>query len=122
MSQQVIERFFGAIERGDIETVRDIYAPHVVIWHNYDRRETNLEENLTTLRSLVSRTTGRYYENRRLQVFEGGLVQQHDLRCVFPGGREATFPVAIVFQLEHGRITRLDEYFDSADLTVFANY
>ncbi|MCC7257297.1 MAG: DUF4440 domain-containing protein, partial [Gammaproteobacteria bacterium] len=29
-------RFFDAIEQGDIATVRAIYAPDAVIWHNTD--------------------------------------------------------------------------------------
>jgi uncharacterized protein len=29
-------RFFAALEAGDIETVREIYAPDAVIWHNDD--------------------------------------------------------------------------------------
>ena len=48
---EVGERFFGAIEAGDIETLREIYHPDVVIWHNSDgleRRERgqNREDNL----------------------------------------------------------------------------
>src|SRR5579859_7922440 len=32
MSVEVVERFFAAIEAGDIESVRAIYAPDAVIW------------------------------------------------------------------------------------------
>lgn len=33
---KVGDRFFSAIEAGDMDTVRDVYHPDVVIWHNTD--------------------------------------------------------------------------------------
>jgi len=32
----VIDRFFSAIEAGDIDALNDIYHPDVVVWHNTD--------------------------------------------------------------------------------------
>ena len=45
----VAERFFTAVESGDLEAVRAIYAPDARIWHNHDRKEQTVEENLKVL-------------------------------------------------------------------------
>lgn len=106
--------FFDAIEAGDIETVRASYAPNVAIWHNTDELENTRDENLAVLSGLVKRTKARHYEKRRVNVFPGGFVQQHELRIVRPDGVQLTLPACIVCKVEGGVIIRLDEYFDSA--------
>jgi ketosteroid isomerase-like protein len=109
-----VKAFFDAIESGDIDTVRASYAPGVAIWHNTDERENTRDENLVVLSGLIKRTRSRHYEKRRVQVFPGGFVQQHELRIVRPDGVELTLPACIVCKVENGQIVRLDEYFDSA--------
>src|ERR1700678_2940989 len=88
--------FFDAIEGGDIDTVRATYAPAVAIWHNTDELENTRDENLVVLAGLIKRTRSRHYEERRLQVFPGGFVQQHELRIVRPDGVELTLPACLV--------------------------
>lgn len=110
-------RLLDAIETGDVEVVRAIYAPDAVIWHNTDNLETTVEENLRVLGGFVKAVRERRYQNRRLDVFDGGFVEQHLLT-----GRRATdgkalsLAACIVCKVSNGRITRLDEYFDSAAL------
>ncbi len=57
-SEETVSRFFAAIEAGDIGTVREIYAPDAVIWHNDDLVEQPVEENLTVLASLHRAVSG----------------------------------------------------------------
>lgn len=116
---KVGERFFGAIEAGDIETLREIYHPDVVIWHNSDgleRRERgqNREDNLALLSVLTGIAKDWKYDVWFREATESGLVQQHTLRCSLPSGEALAIPVCIVLQITDGRITRLDEYIDSA--------
>ena len=35
----IADQLFAAIEAGDIDAVRDLYAPDAVIWHNTDETE-----------------------------------------------------------------------------------
>jgi ketosteroid isomerase-like protein len=109
-----IGRFFDAIEAGDIETVKASYAPNAVIWHNTDETETTREDNLKVLSGFVKAIPGRRYENRRVHLFDGGFVQQHDLYCQRTDGAEVVLPACLVCRVEAGVIVRLDEYFDSA--------
>jgi ketosteroid isomerase-like protein len=48
-SEDTVIRFFAAIETGDIDLVRAIYAPDALIWHNDDLIEQPVEENLKVL-------------------------------------------------------------------------
>jgi ketosteroid isomerase-like protein len=117
--QALAKRFFDAVENGDIETLYGCYAPDAKIWHNTDDTEQTRDDNARTLRGFVRHVSNRVYAERRLHVFEGGFVQQHELRGVRPDGVAVRLTACIVCAVEDGRITRLDEYFDSAQVAEF---
>ena len=117
--RSLAQRFFDAVEAGDVEALRGIYAPQALIWHNTDEIATTVAENLETLAGFVKRISERRYRDRRVAVFDGGFVQQHVLHGVRADGVAVTLPACIVCQVADGRITRLDEYFDSARVAVF---
>ncbi|HMO75902.1 MAG TPA: nuclear transport factor 2 family protein [Sphingopyxis sp.] len=116
-------RFFDAIEAGDIETMRGSFAPDAEIWHNTDELVVTRDQTAAVLTGMVARIGDREYAERRLTVFPGGFVQQHVLK-----GRRmhddvaVRLPCAIVCRVEDGKITRLDEYFDSAHVAEFRKY
>jgi ketosteroid isomerase-like protein len=113
------KRFFDAIEKDDIDTVRGIYAPDAVIWHNNDGLSTTREENLKVLEGFIKAVPTRRYIDRRVGAFDGGFVQQHLLKGKLANGKELALACCIVCEVKDGRIVRLDEYFDSAALAVF---
>ena len=108
--------FFDAIERGDIGKVRDTYATDAVIWHNFDSKESTRDENLATLDGFIKAVPTRRYTERRLDVFDGGFVQRHLLVGTLAHGKVVSLAACVVCQVKDSRITRLDEYFDSAQL------
>ena len=118
-TRALAKRFFDAVEGGDIDALRGCYAPDAVIWHNTDDLEQSVEDNVATLKAFVQRITGRVYANRRLEVFGGGFVQRHELRGVRADGVAVRLTACIVCAVREGRITRLDEYFDSAQVAEF---
>lgn len=113
------KRFFDAIEQGDVDTVRDSYTPDVGIWHNFDDKVQTREENVATLQGMVERISERVYDNRQLEVFPGGFVQQHVLRGVRKDGSRVSLPAALICRMRDGKIARLDEYLDSAHVALF---
>ena len=110
------DRFIRAVEAGDLDTVRAIYAPDAVIWHNNDRKETTVEENLRVLGWIAKHVTGKKYGDIRCQETDSGYVQQHVMRGTAPNGQDFEVAACLVVTVVSGRITRLDEYLDSADI------
>ena len=118
--RSLAKEFFDAVERGDVGKLASIYAPGAKIWHNTDGLEQTPEDNVATLKGFVARIADRRYQDRRLQVFPGGFVQQHTLTGRRTLDNQAVALTAcIVCAVENGRITRLDEYFDSAAVARF---
>ena len=117
------QRFFDAIEEGDIDTMYNSFAPGAPIWHNTDEIVVTPDQTRQTLTGMVKRITNRKYAERRISVFPGGFVQQHALtgNRTHDGGA-VRLPCCIVCAVEGGKITRLDEYFDSAHVAEFRKY
>jgi ketosteroid isomerase-like protein len=114
------KRFFDAIEAGDIATMQGSFTPDAAIWQNTDELIVTPAQTAAVLTGMVARIKDRAYADRRLLAFPGGFVQQHVLQ-----GRRVhddvpvRLPCAIICQVSGGKITRLDEYFDSAHVTQF---
>lgn len=110
------ERFFSAVERGDLDAVRAIYAPDARIWHSHDLREQSVEENLRVLGWMARNLANRRYRVHRRVAIPGGFLQQHTLEAVTARG-PFSMPACIVVEVKNGRIARLEEYLDSARVT-----
>jgi ketosteroid isomerase-like protein len=117
MHEQIIDRFFAAIEAGDIEAVRRLYAPDAVIWHNDDLIEQNVEDNLKVLTGLHRAVSGLHYEIVRRAELPDGVLQQHVLHGALPNGKAVTLHCAMYLRVRDGHIARIDEYLDSARRT-----
>ena len=115
---ELADRFFASIEAGDIEAIRSIYATDAVIWHNFDGKEQTVEENLATMGWIARSFSGFGYEQRVRDATETGFVERHLTRGRTAKGEEFSFPACIVCTVVDGRITRLDEYLDSAQISV----
>ena len=108
------ERFFAAIEAGDAETLREMYDPDVEIRHNTDGAVQGRDDNLATLAWMGRNLPDLRYTEIRRSATAGGFVQQHVLVATNRAGRRVEVPACIVTTVRDGRITRLDEYLDSA--------
>ena len=115
----VANKLFDGIEQGNVGVLHEVYDPKVEIWHNTDLQTQTKEDNVRTLEGFASRIANRRYRDRRLDVFAGGFVQQHRLTGVRKDGKEVALHACIVCKVQNGRITRLDEYFDSAAVEEF---
>ena len=114
------ERLFSAVERGDLDALRDIYAPDAEIWHNTDQQVQTVEQNLRTIAWIAANVKDFRYEDIQRQATETGFVEQHMTRGTGPSGKEFNIPACIVCTVVDGRITRLDEYLDSAHVAALA--
>ena len=116
------KRFFDCVEASDVDGLVDCYAVDAKIWHNTDQLEQGREDNRVVLSGMVKRISERLYDNRRVEIFPGGFVQQHVLRGVRGDGAKVALPACIVCAVKDGKITRLDEYFDSAHVAEFRKF
>jgi ketosteroid isomerase-like protein len=112
--EEVVVRFFAALEAGDIATLREIYAPDAVIWHNDDLLEQPVEDNLKVLQGLHRAVSGLRYDVVRRVPAADGILQQHVLRGNLPDGTEVELHAAMYLQVRDGHVTRIEEYLDSA--------
>lgn len=118
----LLDRIVAAAEAGDPSDIFDVYAPDAVIWHNHDLVETTVERNAKLLAKMGEWVADRRYTDRRIHTFPGGAVQQHVLRGTRRStGEEVALHACVVIAVgDDGRITRLDEYIDSAEGARFA--
>ncbi len=98
--------------------MRAIYAPDARIWHNNDQVTQDVAQNLAVLGWVTKNIASLRYEEVRRHVTPSGFVQQHVLRGTAPNGKPLEVPACILCSVANGRITRLDEYLDSAQLEV----
>jgi ketosteroid isomerase-like protein len=113
----VANRLFGAIERGEYETVDGMWAEDVTVWHTGDECDNDRIRALKVIRWFMNVTNTRSYEILDRQCFDGGFVQQHILRARRSDDVSIEMRVCIVIKVDaKGLITRIDEYFDPADM------
>jgi ketosteroid isomerase-like protein len=112
----VADRLFQAIENGDIALVEGLWDDDVVVWKVADR-DRDRERALRVITWFVNSTTDRRYEILDRQFFGGGFVQQHILHANGRNGGSISMRVCIVIKVgANGLISRIDEYFDPAEI------
>jgi ketosteroid isomerase-like protein len=117
LSKDVANQLFGAIERGDYEAVENLWTDDVLVWHTGDPKDNQRTRALKVIRWFMDVTVTRSYEILDRQFFEGGFVQQHVLRARRSDDVSIEMRVCIVIKVNNdGLITRIDEYFDPADM------
>ena len=110
------DRLFQAIENSDIATVEQLWDDDVVVWKVADR-DRDRERALRVIAWFVNTTTDRRYEVLERRFFDGGFVQQHILHANGRNGGSISMRVCIVIKVgANGLISRIDEYFDPAEI------
>jgi len=108
------EKFVGAIQAGDPDTVRACYAPDAKIWHNNDGKEQTVDQNMRVLGWFMRTLPDRKYRVIRLEALPDGFLQQHVLEATLPDGTAWAMDACVIVRMQDGLIVRLDEYIDSA--------
>lgn len=113
----VADQLFGAITNSDIATVKQLFGDDVLVWHSGDTRDSAKDRAARIIDWFINTTTDRRYEVLDRQFFDGGFVQQHILHADSRNGRSIHMRVCIVIKVgADGLITRIDEYFDPAEM------
>lgn len=115
---QVADRFFSAIETGDIKTIEAIYAPDGIVWHNYDPLDAregapaknSVQDNIALLSALPQAVTNLRYDLLDETTTETGFVRQHVVTGTTIDGDALSLPACVVADVSDDKITRLCEY------------
>jgi ketosteroid isomerase-like protein len=108
--------FFSAIERADTEALRGIYSDDATIWHNFDQVDQHRDANLKVLAWIGRNIADLAYTDIRRVIIDGGFIQQHVLRGKAPNGTELEVPAMLRISCEDGKVTRVEEYLDTAQV------
>jgi ketosteroid isomerase-like protein len=112
----VADQLFGAITAGDIAGVTGLWDDDVVVWKVADR-DRDKERALRVIDWFIGTTTDRRYEVLERHIIDGGFMQQHVLHATGRNGGLIAMRVCIVVKVgANGLITRIDEYFDPAEI------
>lgn len=112
----VADQLFDAITNGDIAAVTALWDDDVVVWKVADRGRDK-ERALRVIGWFIGTTTDRRYEILERHVIDGGFMQQHILHATGRNGGSIAMRVCIVIKVGgNGLITRIDEYFDPAEI------
>jgi ketosteroid isomerase-like protein len=110
------ERLFQAIESGDKAGIEALWDDDVVVWKTGDR-DRDKNRALRVINWFIDTTTQRRYEILDRQMFDGGFVQQHILHASGRDSGVIAMRVCLVVKVgPNGLISRIDEYFDPAEL------
>jgi len=107
-------KLFEHIQAKNVEGVGALYADDVEVWHNFDDAIQTKAENLKTLEGLTKAVHRITYHVIERHDLGGRIVQRHNLECRTADGNTFVIPACIFITVADGRITRIDEYLDSA--------
>ena len=111
----IADKFFEAVNNGDLAVLDELYSQDVSVWHNYDELNQNREESMRTL-SWLNKKAGplRYVDIRRV-LLEDGFIQQHvvELGGIAEGLR---MPAMLRVYCDERQIHRIEEYVDPGPL------
>jgi limonene-1,2-epoxide hydrolase len=109
----IAEQFTAAFKALNADGFGALYADDVVVWHNVDMQTQTKAENLTSVAAILSNALSASYDSIVRTRTDVGFVQQHIVNLQLKDGRRIP-PIAacLVFRIENGLISRLDEYLD----------
>jgi ketosteroid isomerase-like protein len=109
-----VDKFVEALSTGDAACLNALFTDDAVIWHNYDQVSQPAMEALAALAPLAALQPR--YEVAGRDVVDGACIQRHVVHLTLPGGESAAIPAIQRIAVTDGRIRRIDEYMDSAQV------
>ena len=111
---EVAQQLFENIEAKRVEGVSALYADDILVWHNFSNKTQTKTENLQTLDGLTRNVAQIRYDVTERVLLGDRVMQRHLLRCRISTGEEFVIPACIFVTVRDGKITRIDEYLDTA--------
>ncbi len=113
-AREIADKLGAAIAGRDADAVRSLYDDDIVVWHAMTNAGQSKDENVGLLTGVFAVSSQLEYKDIRRHDIEGGVVQQHRLTGTFDDGKPMPdLHACLVIKVADGKITRIDEYFDS---------
>jgi ketosteroid isomerase-like protein len=109
-----VDKFFTALATGDQTTCEALFTDDAVVWHNYTQQELPKSEALAALAGLAHMRAEFHIVGR--DFTDDTCIQRHIVRVTLPNGDVAAIPAIQRISLSGGRIRRIEEYMDSAQM------
>jgi ketosteroid isomerase-like protein len=113
-----VQKFVDALTTGDGATLDSLFTDDAVIWHNYDRAAQPARDALAAVAGLAALQPR--YEIVGRDALDNTCVQRHVVHVTLPDGNQAEIHAIQRISVVDGRITRIDEYMDSAQMAAAA--
>jgi ketosteroid isomerase-like protein len=111
----VADRFWGALDKGNVEEAVACYLPSATTWHNFDQKSMTVAEAEAAHRAYVGSFFERSTTEVRRDFFEDGFVQQHVLIVrMKPNGPRRAWAICVMMRFKDGKIASIAEYIDRA--------
>lgn len=115
----IADRFIAALMAGDLMTLDQLFSPDFEIWYNFSDSTLDRKQALAFFGAYFPSVKIGFRQVRRL-VTPVGWVQQHRVDAEGPDNfRIDGMPALMVFTLSGDRISRIEEYIDSAKTAGF---
>ncbi|MFT5382459.1 MAG: ketosteroid isomerase-like protein [Alteromonas macleodii] len=112
-NQEISRALFNAFMSGDDNSARALCNDTLKARQNGGAPMT-LDMLLVFAKAVRDITKDFRYENVVCSDTGKGFVEEHDVCATLSDGSLFLMPVCVVAEVEHGKITRLSEYFDTA--------
>lgn len=109
-----VDKFFTALATGDQTTCEALFTDDAVVWHNYTQQEQPKSDALAALAGLAQMRAE--FEIVGRDFTDDICIQRHVVRVTLPNGDVAAIPAIQRISLSGGRIRRIEEYMDSAQM------
>lgn len=113
---RLIQGFLAAIETQQWDRLADFCTPGVTIWHNVDNAEKPFFPYLPFLQSVRAAASGWRYAETGYWESDDRFFRQSLLTATSRGGESILAATLIIGLVSDGRISRIDEYYNSADI------
>jgi len=102
------------IENKDTAAVAALYHDDIEVWHNFSNACQSKAANLKVLDGLIRSVERLRYDVLERHDLGQRIVQRHNLCCTLRSGEEIVIPACMFIAAIDGKITRIDEYLDTA--------
>ncbi len=115
----VVDAFTRASVANDNAAIQALMDPDLQLWHNFSNRTLDLAR-MMRFRTGLRESAARVEMTARLTLTSSGCIRENVARGETRGGKPFLVSYLVLFEISpQGRICRMTEYYDSAQLQPF---